>query len=138
MKTADVPNIGPGGDAPGEPDQPYALALSEPEVTRYQRMAERARVAEADLWQRAGIVAGPQVADVGCGPGPLLPALSDVVGPTGRVIAIDADPRAVDTATALMCPAAPGQCHRPTRSRGSDWATRRVMRRGDAPPRAGA
>ena len=40
------------------PDRSYALALSAAEVTRYQGMAERARVAEADLWQRAGIVAG--------------------------------------------------------------------------------
>jgi len=102
MKTADVPNIGPGGDELGESGQPYALALSEAEVTRYQRMAERARVAEADLWQRAGIVAGAQVADVGCGPGALLPALSGVVGPTGRVIAVDADPRAVAPAPALV------------------------------------
>jgi 2-polyprenyl-3-methyl-5-hydroxy-6-metoxy-1,4-benzoquinol methylase len=65
-------------------------------------MAERARITEADLWQRAGIVAGAQVADVGCKPGALLPALAGAVGPTGRVVAIDADPRAVATARAVV------------------------------------
>lgn len=68
-------NSGPVKDEPGGSDQSYALALSATEVTRYQQMAERARVAEADLWQRAGIVAGAQVADVGCGPGRCCPRL---------------------------------------------------------------
>jgi hypothetical protein len=34
----------------GAPGRHYPLALSEAEVARYQLMAERARVAEADLW----------------------------------------------------------------------------------------
>ena len=102
METADASDIGPVGDEPRGPDQPYALALSDTEVTRYQRMAERARITEADLWQRAGIVEGAQVADVGCRPGALLPALAGAVGPTGRVVVIDADPRAVATARAVV------------------------------------
>jgi SAM-dependent methyltransferase len=68
-------------------------------------MAEQAREAEADLWQRAGIAPGAQVADVGCGPGALLPALSDAVGPDGKVAAIDADPAAVAAAGALVAAA---------------------------------
>jgi SAM-dependent methyltransferase len=119
METANTPNSGPVKDEPGGSDQSYALALSATEVTRYQQMAERARVAEADLWQRAGIVAGAQVADVGCGPGALLPALAGAVGPTGRVIAIDADPRALAAARALV--AASGQANVTVRQGRADW-----------------
>ena len=42
----------------------YALKLSDVEIARYRWMAERARVAEADLWQRAGIAPGARIADV--------------------------------------------------------------------------
>jgi SAM-dependent methyltransferase len=68
-------------------------------------MAEQARAAEADLWERAGMVAGARVADVGCGPGAMLPALAAAVGPHGRVTALDADPEAVAAATALVAAA---------------------------------
>ena len=81
--------------------QPYALALDEVEVGRYRAMAEQARVAEADLWRRAGIVEGAVVADVGCGPGALLSALAEAVGQESRVAAVDADPVAVAKARAL-------------------------------------
>jgi hypothetical protein len=47
------------------PNRRYSLELDQTEVERYRTMAEAARQAEADLWERAGIVAGAQVADVG-------------------------------------------------------------------------
>ena len=80
----------------------YALALSEAEIARYVFMAGVARRLESDLWQRAGIVAGARVADVGCGPGAMFLPLSELVGPAGRIEAIDADPRAVAAARALV------------------------------------
>jgi SAM-dependent methyltransferase len=91
----DAPREGPG-------DRGYALALDEGEVTRYRLLAEQARAAEADLWELAGITPGAEVADVGCGPGAMLPALADAVGPGGRVRAVDADPEAVAAARALV------------------------------------
>ena len=83
----------------------YALELDEREVERYRLMAEQARADEADLWALAGIGPGARVADVGCGPGAMLPALSAAVGPGGRVDAVDGDPAAVAAAGALAAAA---------------------------------
>jgi SAM-dependent methyltransferase len=95
-------------DPPGAGERRYALELDPGEVERYRVMAEQARAAEADLWELAGIGPGASVADVGCGPGAMLPALSDAVGPEGRVQAVDADPEAVAAATALVAAAGLG------------------------------
>lgn len=40
-----------------------------------------------------GLAPGDHVADLGCGSGPQLPLLAERVGPTGRVIGVDRDPR---------------------------------------------
>jgi SAM-dependent methyltransferase len=79
----------------------YALRPSEAEVERYAMMARLARESEADLWAAAGIGPGAAVADVGCGPGALFPALVDAVGPDGQVAGVDGDPAAVALAHAL-------------------------------------
>jgi SAM-dependent methyltransferase len=86
-------------------DHRYPLELDRAEVERYRAMAEAARQAEADLWEPAGIVAGARVADVGCGPGAMLPALAAAVGPQGQVTAVDADAEAVAAASALVAAA---------------------------------
>ena len=76
----------------------YALTLSEAELVRYQLMAETAVRMEGDLWAASGIVEGAVVADVGCGPGAVSVVLARLVGPAGRVLAVDQDPRAVEAA----------------------------------------
>ena len=78
----------------------YALALDPAEVARYRMMAEQARGAEARLWRMAGVGPGARVADVGCGPGALLPMLAAEVGQDGEVVGVDGDPAAVAAATA--------------------------------------
>jgi SAM-dependent methyltransferase len=89
-------------------DRRYALELDPGEVERYRMMAEQARAAEAELWELAGIGPGARVADVGCGPGAMLPALSDAVGPDGSVQAVDADPDTVAAARSLVAAAGLG------------------------------
>ncbi|MBO3745590.1 methyltransferase domain-containing protein [Streptosporangiaceae bacterium NEAU-GS5] len=76
----------------------YALKLSDAEIFRYRKMAEMALEAERDEWAAVGIVPGAKVADIGSGPGAITAALSDLVGPSGRVWAVDRDPEAIATA----------------------------------------
>ncbi|MDQ2790005.1 MAG: hypothetical protein DLM60_13150 [Pseudonocardiales bacterium] len=80
----------------------YALRLSDSEMARYQTMAQQARQAEADLWELAGIGAGAQVVDVGCGPGAVLAVMAGVVGPAGSITGVDADADAIARATAVI------------------------------------
>ena len=118
----------------------YALRLSDDELGRYRMMAARARAEEGDLWDLARIVPGAWVADVGCGPGAMLVALAEVVGPTGRVTGIDADPAAVGAARVALAAArfrggvAPGTV-RPGRADATGIAAR-LGRHRRAPPRA--
>ena len=76
----------------------YPLLLSDAERARYRLMAERASGEEARLWQQAGIRPGARVADIGCGPGAMLPPLAAAVSPHGSVVGVDADPDAVSAA----------------------------------------
>jgi precorrin-6B methylase 2 len=83
----------------------YALEISEAEVTRYRLMAERGRQSEGRHWERAGIVPGAVVADVGCGPAATSVLLASVVGPTGRVVGVERDPQALAAAHAVVADA---------------------------------
>ena len=84
--------------APGVPD--YALKLSDAELARYRYMADAAAGMEYDLWTAAGVVEGATVADIGCGPGAVSGVLAGLVGPGGRVVAVDREPEAVAAARA--------------------------------------
>jgi SAM-dependent methyltransferase len=86
--------------SPSAPD--YALQLSPAELERYRIMAEVARAAEADLWQLAGITPGATVADVGCGPGAMFPAIVAAVGADGAVVGVDGVASTVAQAQALV------------------------------------
>ena len=74
------------------------MKLSEAELGRYRYMAEAAAVTEHELWEAAGVAAGAAVADLGCGPGAMSVVLARLVGPGGRVVAVDGDPSAVEAA----------------------------------------
>ena len=55
-------------------------------IARFEAPSQRRAVAELDLSP------GDTVVDIGCGPGRVLPALADRVGPTGEVLGVDAAP----------------------------------------------
>ena len=80
----------------------YPLVLSDDEVERYRLMAEHARAAETDLWELAGFADGATVADVGCGPGALFPAIEEAIGPAGRLFGVDGEAGTVAAAQALV------------------------------------
>ena len=100
----------------------YALRLSDDELGRYRMMAARARAEEGDLWDLAGIGVRRAGRRRGLRAGAMLVALAEVVGPTGHVTGVDADPAAVGAARAALAAA---------RLRGS-------VAPGDGPARAGA
>lgn len=83
----------------------YALALSDTEVARYRGMARQAAVSEAPLWAAAGIGPGASLVDVGCGPGAVLAEIAGLVGPTGRLVGVDADEGTLATARELLAAA---------------------------------
>jgi SAM-dependent methyltransferase len=83
----------------------YTLAISDAELGRYVLMAERSRQTDGQHWQRAGVVPGAVVADVGCGPAATSVVLASVVGPTGRVVGVDGDEQALRAGRKLVAAA---------------------------------
>jgi SAM-dependent methyltransferase len=71
----------------------YVLGTHDEEIERLglQHSAWRERAQEA--WRSAGIGPGQTVLDVGCGPGYAALDFADLVGSTGRVVAIDKSER---------------------------------------------
>lgn len=59
----------------------------------------RVRDLNARLVELTGAVAGEHAVDIGCGPGQLVRALADRVGPDGRVFGIDPSREMIDYAT---------------------------------------
>jgi SAM-dependent methyltransferase len=55
-----------------------------------------------DAWRRAGITVGQTVLDIGCGPGYASLDLAEIVGPDGRVVALDRSRRFLDTLAAAQ------------------------------------
>jgi SAM-dependent methyltransferase len=71
----------------------YVLGTHDEEIERLglQHRAWRQRAVEA--WRSAGIGPGQTVLDIGCGPGYAALDLAGLVGPSGRVVAIDKSER---------------------------------------------
>jgi ubiquinone/menaquinone biosynthesis C-methylase UbiE len=74
----------------GETD--YILGIGETELERLGVQHRVWRDRTLALWERAGLASGMTVVDFGCGPGHATLDLARIVGPAGRVIAIDRAP----------------------------------------------
>jgi len=68
---------------------PYVLGTGHDEFVRLGLQHRLWSAAAHQMWERAGVKPGQTVLDLGCGPGHASLDLSQIIGPTGRVIAVD-------------------------------------------------
>src|SRR5689334_9502400 len=80
----------------------YLLGMSAAEIDRLRRQHETWQADTEHVWRRAGFRAGHTIVDLGCGPGFTSLALAAWVGPTGRVVAVDASAVATDHLRATL------------------------------------
>ena len=78
----------------------YVLGTHDEEIERLGLQHRAWRQCVLDLWRSAGIGPGQTVLDVGCGPGYASLDLAELVGPSGRVVAIDKSERFLSTLNA--------------------------------------
>lgn len=76
----------------------YPLGCSEGEAHRLAQQAALFEDLTADVLQRAGLEAGMQVLDLGCGVGDVSLLAGRLVGATGSVLGIDRNPGSIETA----------------------------------------
>ena len=70
-------------------ERDYVLGTHEEEISRLGLQHRIWRPVVADCWQKAGITVGSSVLDVGAGPGYATTDLAEIVGPTGKVVALE-------------------------------------------------
>ncbi len=77
-------------------ERDYILGTHDDEIARLglQHRVWRPRV--SDAWRRAGFTLGQTLLDVGCGPGHGTIDLAELVGPLGKIIAVDRSQRFLD------------------------------------------
>jgi SAM-dependent methyltransferase len=70
-------------------EREYVLGTHDEEIERLRLQNAVWRPRATVAWRRAGFTAGQTLIDLGCGPGWATLDLAEVVGPSGRVVAID-------------------------------------------------
>lgn len=78
----------------------YVLGTHDSEISRLELQHRVWRARALSAWRRAGFAAGQTILDVGCGPGYAAFDLAAIVGPSGRVVAIDRSRRFLDALVA--------------------------------------
>ncbi len=74
-------------------DRDYVLGTHDAEIDRLGLQHRVWRPRALDAWRRAGITLGQTVVDIGAGPGFATQDLAEIVGPGGRVIAVERSAR---------------------------------------------
>src|SRR5258705_13430646 len=77
-------------------ERDYILGTHDEEIERLALQNRVWRPRAADAWRRAGFTVGQTLLDIGCGPGHASVDLAEIVGPSGRVVAIDRSRRFLD------------------------------------------
>ena len=78
-------------------EKDYVLGTHDEEIARLGLQHRVWRPRAADAWRRAGFTTGQRILDVGCGPGYASLDLSEIVGPSGRIVAVDRSRRFLDS-----------------------------------------
>jgi SAM-dependent methyltransferase len=77
-------------------EKEYVLGTHDAELARLGLQHDVWRPRASHAWRRAGFSVGQTLLDVGCGPGYAALDLAGIVGPGGRVVAIDRSRRFLD------------------------------------------
>jgi SAM-dependent methyltransferase len=77
-------------------EKDYVLGTHDEEIERLGLQHRVWRPWTSDAWRRAGFTAGQTLLDIGCGPGYASVDLAEIVGPAGRVVAVDRSRRFLD------------------------------------------
>jgi len=78
-----------GGDAGGRSSGGYVLGVNPAELERLGFQHQLWSAEAHELWERSGLTRGMTVLDAGAGPGFATMELAQMVGPEGRVCAVD-------------------------------------------------
>ena len=77
-------------------DGDYVLGTHDEEIARLGLQHRVWKPRSTAAWRRAGFTVGQTLLDVGCGPGYVTLDLAEIVGPSGRIIALDRSRRFLD------------------------------------------
>src|SRR5688572_33486758 len=83
-------------------ERTYFLGTHDEELERLGLQHRVWRPTVIECWRRAGIGPGSKVLDVGAGPGFASADLAEIVGPAGRVVAVERSARFVEAGRALL------------------------------------
>ena len=78
------------------------LGTHDEEIARLGLQHRVWRPRALDAWRRAGFTVGQTLLDIGCGPGHASLDLAEIVGPGGRVVALDRSRRFLDALEAAL------------------------------------